>query len=166
MKPAIIELFLEEYGRELDNFIYKNLFNKSYFCDIKQELLLKLCEMHTLKLQRFYQTNGLLPWAKTVILNMFNDPNSEFYKYVKDDNYETLDNITDLPILEESFDKEEKLNKIENYFNTNNRDFFIQLYKYSVINKLSIRKISQDTNLSKYIIKKEFNKIKNKLKSL
>jgi len=163
MNCGLIELFIEEHGEELDRFIYNNLYHKQYFKDFKQEVMLKLCEMNNIKLTELFIQDSMLHYAKRIVLNMFNNKYQPYHKLIRqhiEDSEFNERNVDLYEYIEE--DKEDKLLYIESLNNEPN--FWIQLFKYYIVNDISLNKVSEDLKIPKTTLHTKFIDIKKKLR--
>jgi len=158
MKEELLKLFIEEHGKELDNFIFKNLFHKGYYDDFKQEVYLKICNMKVEKLHELFVLDGTLYYAKKICINLWNTKHQSFHKLIRHigSDYQIPEN--------ESIESEDNYIYIPEINETTN-DFWVELYKYYVLNKISTKKIAEDLNISKTTIQKRFIEVKQKIKN-
>lgn len=163
----IVNIVYQQHINNMYIFVNRNVYHKQYAEDILQEMWVKLLTVDNNILNCHYNNNTILFYMKKMILNMFNKPTSNYHKYIRMKN-DYID-YTHIDIPDDIYNDEyyKKYEYISSY--NYEIDFFTKLFKYYICGnvnreKKTMKEISQDLNISKFYINKNFDIVKQKIR--
>jgi hypothetical protein len=155
----LLECIIKKYDKDIRNFVYATLFHKEYVDDVIQEVYIRLLTIKNDTLCELVNKETVMFYIKRVVYNLYNNHSGVFQKYRINNDYIEYPDVVD---VEYDMEYDELVERCCELFDEHN--FWVRLYRYYILNNKTMLDISNDLKLSTYIIRKQFNSVKNKIK--
>jgi hypothetical protein len=159
----LVECIHRDYNKEIRTYIKNRLFHKEYTDDMVQEVYLKLLTLNNDKLIDLYFTTGVMNYIQRIVLNMFNNKSSPYYKMrmisTNEFNFDAIDEV----------EEDHRIKLIEKVFEScinegGNAKFFAELYYDKLRRNLKMSQITKELNITKKVLNLRFKRINNQIK--